>query len=204
MRFLNNDLEKLLNTPRPQKKRTATPTRRSDWLPITFGKHEGRTLATILHIDPAYLYYLKENKILKRRCAHELDRQLRTVINQLEHMLAPERDGKRMQFVVIVDRNGIFERFVITPRSSRAEIRLDAGSEIVKWGSQLHMSIVSEYSMPEIGFKRFARCLRETYMSGARNISKEEQYEQYLGNYDNFKMPSFGPRGYSRRNAVTL
>jgi len=186
------DVRKLLNTPREYKRSPPPPpprpARTSLWLPTPFRKYKGLTMPSIAFIDPGYLYYLRDEHVINSESsyARKLGRQLRVVINRLEHMLAPVRDGERTQFVVIVDESNIFERFVITPRSSRPKIQLDAGSRIVKWGMNLHMSIVCEFSIPSIGLKRFARCMRENFMSVTK-LPDEEQHEAYVENPDNFK-----------------
>jgi hypothetical protein len=158
----------------------------------------GKTMPTILFDDPQCLGSIVEGNIINSSSSYgvELNRQARVVCNRAEHILAPERYGVKMQFVIVADRNDVFERVELTPRTANPGIQLASGSRIVKRCTELAVSIVREFDNERLGFKRMGRCLRCIYTYKNREWTAEQQYERFVGNDDYFELSSVRQDAY--------
>ena len=161
------------------------------WLTIGFPPHNGKTMPTVLFDDPEWLRKFCRKEVSGSVTSYwvELYRQARVVAIRAEHILAPKRYGQKTQFVIVADRNDVFERFILTPKGRDPKLPpLRKGSRIFECCTELRLSMVSEFADESFGFKRMGRCLRETFPSKSHKLSAERQYELFIEKDDQFNL----------------
>ena len=134
------------------------------WLWMPFGKHQGKTLPQVVPEDPGYIEWLYAERILLNgmymgEYPLKLAHQLEVIHNRMTHIRPPPD----CEFAVVVDRQGVFESFIVVKRGRFPKKPLRKGSKIIQRLHLLDIGIPSQFGDTEKGFEQMALCLKEFF-----------------------------------------
>jgi len=140
------------------------------WVPVDGSKERGETLAAraILHPASVVRLYVGDaafEPLLKPSMSYQerqLAHQLEAMANRAQHILVPRELRETHKFIVIVDRDGVFDRVEAVPKGEEPKI-LGNGSRIVERRSELDIATPYSYKNPEVGMKRMGISLRKIF-----------------------------------------
>jgi hypothetical protein len=101
--------------------------------------------------------------------------------------------------LIIVDRDKIFERFIVVLTGKPLKEKLAKGSRVVARVSTLDFTEPYKHRKPEIGLRRMAECIKQTY--GWTKASNPVRKVEVFFEYDkNFNMAAIVPANESQPN----
>ena len=150
--------------------------RRRAWIPIPFGKYEGRTLPQVLFKDPDYFFWLLREGVLKGALAM----QAKHLAKKVCRIRIPREPAEAFAVDYFFNSEDQFSRFSIVPKDAYQS------PHVVYRLNHIDFSIIrnhKEYAKGE--YKRFLRDFRRVFFGNESASMTKDRCEGFF-NGDNF------------------
>ena len=174
--------------------------KKSKWIGLQSGDYSGFTLTSLFPTDlPQYCQIMIEHFLEGPEAGTEIAKQGRDIANRACNLLPPGPYRDTSEFLIIVDRDKIFERFIVVLTGKPLKEKLAKGSRVVARVSTLDFTEPYKHRKPEIGLRRMAECIKQTY--GWTKASNPVRKVEVFFEYDkNFNMAAIVPANESQPN----
>ncbi len=175
-----------IEAPAPSKK-AANKAPNSKWLELQFGEYIGHQLPLLFKIDlPCFCNTVVEHFFEGPNANTEIAKQARYICNRACNIFPPGPLRDNQEFLIIIDRDKIFERFILVWKGEPLRAKLARGSRVVDRVSTLDFTIPYKHRQPAVGLSRLSECLNHAYgWSEAPNpIRKIEVHFEYDKNFN--------------------